>query len=60
MLHGLREFLRVFFIMGAVVVPILYWIIGIVSLRNQSCIQEKREPKHHFDRSESEDHKFWL
>jgi hypothetical protein len=60
MLHVLREFLRVFFIMGAVLVPILYWILGIVSLRNQNRIQDKKEQRYLVDRGGSEDSKFRL
>jgi|tagenome__1003787_1003787.scaffolds.fasta_scaffold16199053_1 hypothetical protein len=60
MLHVLREFLRVFFIMGTVLVPILYWLLGIVNLRNQNRIQGKKEQRYLVDRVGSEDPKFRL
>jgi hypothetical protein len=60
MLHVLREFLRVFFIMGTVLVPILYWLLGIVNLRNQNQIQGKKEQRYLVDRVGSEDPKFRL
>lgn len=60
MLHGMREFLRVFFIMGTVLVPILYWLLGIISGHNQGRVQDKKERGTRVDQSESEDHEFWL